>query len=113
MEFETILGYRVRDEKIVEQAERHEIDFEKVSYLRMLCVLMRQSKCPVLNFRSIKYEDRTKADRGISILTIYEGYAERENINVEKILKKFPSIFEDIKRDLGVEGGPEFYLAEP
>jgi hypothetical protein len=44
-------------------------------------------------------------------MTIYEGPKERGDI--DGILKKFPPIFETIKRDLGIEGDPDLYLGEP
>lgn len=113
MDFDTILGYRVKDSKIVEQAKKYNVNFYSVSYLGAVKRLIRRTGCPVLNFRMVRGEDQTEIDNDTMILTIYEGYKDKEDVDVEKILKKFPPIFERIKEDLGIEGGPEFYLGEP
>jgi len=43
------------------------------------------------------------------IMTIYEGRSNREEINIDEILNRYPPIFDSIRTDLNITGEPQFY----
>ena len=87
---------------------------KKSSYLLVVRNFIQRSGFPIDRFSSIRQEDKEKEDRGTFILTLYCGPKKKEDINVQEILNKFPPIFfKLLKKDLDIEGLPQFYLAEP
>jgi hypothetical protein len=112
MSFRHLLGWAVKDSKLFEQTKRHR---KKAKDLCDCCMkierLIIENGCPIKGFCLDRQEDWDKNNtRHSMILVIYEGPKE---VDINKVLIKFPPIFETIKRDLGIEGEPRFFLGEP
>ena len=96
MDFDTILGYKVKKEKLLEIVDKYHLN-KKSSYLLVVRNFIQKSGFPIDRFSSIRQEDK-----------------EKEDIDIQEILDRFPPIFfKLLKKDLDIEGEPEFYLAEP
>jgi|SRR3979490_606577 len=114
--FNTIVGWPVEECKIIEQYHRFcKIEKDEVfgvgTCLHMIPRIIMNSGCPEVDFASIRQEDRPLDDK--FILTIYDDPKKPTEEEIRNILNSFPSIFEIIKKDLGIIGLPKIYLKEP
>lgn len=113
MNFNTIWGYKVKREKILELAKKYKLN-TNMSYLLSVERFIQRSGFPVDGFKLIRQEDMNEADRGYFVLALHNSTKKKEEVNTQEILGKFhPRFFKLLKEDLDAEGDPQFYLAEP
>src|SRR3979490_79177 len=116
MRFNTIVGWPVKECKITEQYKRFCKNGKNETFtvgkcLHVIPQIIMNSGCPEVDFPSIRQEDCPKDYK--FILTIYNDPKKPTEEEIRNILNSFPSIFETIKRDLGITGSPKMYLKEP
>ena len=113
MNFNTILGYKVREEKLSQLTNKYRLN-TNLGILFSVERFIQRSGFPISRFALIRQEDMEEGDENYFILTLYNGPKKKEEVDVKKILNKFPPrFFELLRRDLDVQGEPQFYLAEP
>ena len=114
--FNTIVGWGLKEDKIIEQYKRfckkEKGEISNVgTCLRIIPQIIMNSGCPEVDFSLVREEDRKTT--GVFILTIYNDPKKLTEEEIRNILNSFPPIFETIKRDLGIIGSPKMYLKEP
>jgi hypothetical protein len=107
MNFNTVLGYKVKEERLIQLAEKYRLN-TSLGFLLAVERFIQKSGFPIGRFALMRQEDDD-----CFVLTLYNGSKEKEEINVKEVLSKFhPVFFKLLKRDLGVGGKLQFYLAE-
>ena len=77
-----------------------------LSLLSLWHIMNRSLRCPVDFFIS-RNNNQDLEDK--YVMTIYEGRTNKEEINVDEILSRFPPIFNTIRMDLDITGELQFY----